>query len=156
LDPFGTTLHALNLQVRAGEIVGIAGISGNGQKELLAALSGETIAAHQGELRLLGKVVDNLSPAQRRALGFAFVPEERLGRGAVPPMTLADNALLTGARVGLVRRGLVQAGAARTFARAIIEQFNVKCGDELSTADSLSGAICRSLSSDARRDWRQK
>jgi simple sugar transport system ATP-binding protein len=54
-------------------------------------------------------------------------------------MTLADNALLTGSRAGLVRRGLVQPDAARAFARAIIEQFNVKCGSELAAAESLSG-----------------
>ena len=138
-DPFGTTLQAINLQVRAGEIVGIAGISGNGQKELLAALSGETIARHQGEIRMDDAVVDGLAPAQRRKRGFAFVPEERLGRGAVASMTLAGNALLTGWRAGLVRRGLVQADASRAFARATIEQFDVKCSSELATADSLSG-----------------
>jgi ABC-type uncharacterized transport system ATPase subunit len=138
-DPFGTTLKEIDLRVRSGEIVGIAGISGNGQKELLAAISGETIAPHEGSMRMVGQLVDTLSPSARRELGFAFVPEERLGRGAVPSMPLAQNALLTGARAGLVRRGLVRSNAVRAFARETIARFNVKCGSELSAAESLSG-----------------
>jgi simple sugar transport system ATP-binding protein len=67
------------------------------------------------------------------------VPEERLGRGAVPEMHLADNSVLTGARAGLVRHGMVQRAAARAFARATIEQFAVKCDGELAPASSLSG-----------------
>jgi simple sugar transport system ATP-binding protein len=67
------------------------------------------------------------------------VPEERLGRGAVPGMDLADNCVLTGASSGLVRRGLVQASAAREFARATIEQFAVKCEGAGALAETLSG-----------------
>jgi general nucleoside transport system ATP-binding protein len=138
-DPFGTALRHIDLTVRAGEIVGIAGVSGNGQKELLAALSGETIGAHDGAITLCGVRVDEVGAAARRALGLGFVPEERLGRGAVPAMTLADNALLTGSRAGMVQHGLIKHGAARLFARAIIAEFKVKCAGELSTAERLSG-----------------
>jgi simple sugar transport system ATP-binding protein len=67
------------------------------------------------------------------------VPEERLGRGAVPAMTLAENALLTGSRAGMVRRGLVSYRAAREFARATISEYKVKCGGETATAERLSG-----------------
>jgi general nucleoside transport system ATP-binding protein len=80
-----------------------------------------------------------LSPSERRALGLTFVPEERLGRGAVPALSLADNALLTGARAGMVRSGFVLGEAARAFARETIAAFKVKCGSELSVAESLSG-----------------
>jgi ABC-type uncharacterized transport system ATPase subunit len=138
-DPFGTELKHINLDVREGEIVGIAGISGNGQKELLAALSGELVNAHTGEIRLTDVDAATLRPAERRDLGLTFVPEERLGRGAVPSMTLAQNALLTGASSGMVRGGLVQENIARAFARDVIERFKVKCGSELSLAESLSG-----------------
>jgi simple sugar transport system ATP-binding protein len=138
-DPFGTNLDAISLQVRKGEIVGIAGVSGNGQKELAAAISGETLAPHEGELRILGQAADLLSPVERRALGLTFVPEERLGRGAVPAMSLADNGLLTGAAAGMVRGGFIQSAAARDFARQTIAAFNVKCGSELSLAQGLSG-----------------
>jgi simple sugar transport system ATP-binding protein len=138
-EPFGTSLGAIDLRVRGGEIVGIAGVSGNGQKELLAALSGEVPSPDRGMVRLSGDPVGHLDPARRRQRGFGFVPEERLGRGAVPAMTLAQNALLTGAGSGLVRRGLVRLSAARAAARAIIERFAVKCRDEQSPASSLSG-----------------
>ena len=138
-DPFGTTLVAINLQVCEGEIVGIAGVSGNGQAELLAALSGEYAGAHEGDIRICGASVAGADPATRRGLGLTFVPEERLGRGAVPAMSLAENAVLTGARSGLVTSGLIKHAAAREFARATISQFQVKGGDEGSAAESLSG-----------------
>jgi simple sugar transport system ATP-binding protein len=138
-DPFGTALRHVDLQVRAGEIVGIAGVSGNGQKELVAALSGETRGAHEGSIIICGRRVDELGAAARRALGLGFIPEERLGRGAVPAMSLAGNALLTGWQAGMVRCGLVKHGAARASARATIAAFNVTAGSELSAAEQLSG-----------------
>jgi simple sugar transport system ATP-binding protein len=138
-DPFGTSLRGIDLQVRSGEIVGIAGVSGNGQKELLACLSGETAGGDEGSLRICGQPADALSVSERRALGLTFVPEERLGRGAVPALSLASNALLTGARHGMVSAGFVREGAARVFARETIAAFNVKCGSELAAAESLSG-----------------
>jgi simple sugar transport system ATP-binding protein len=138
-DPFGTHLHQITLDVRAGEIVGIAGVSGNGQKELLAALSGESIGPHEGSISLCGRRVEMLGAAQRRALGLGFVPEERLGRGAVPAMSLADNALLTGSHAGMVQHGVVRRSIARASARATIAAFDVKGGSERSAAERLSG-----------------
>jgi general nucleoside transport system ATP-binding protein len=138
-DPFGTSLSDISLDVRAGEIVGIAGVSGNGQKELLAALSGESLGPHRGSISLCGRRVELLGAAQRRALGLGFVPEERLGRGAVPAMSLTDNALLTGQSAGMVGHGLVKRSVARESARATIVAFKVKCGSEHSAAERLSG-----------------
>jgi simple sugar transport system ATP-binding protein len=138
-DPFGTALRHIDLRVHAGEIVGIAGISGNGQKELLAAISGETRGAHEGSIRLCGEPIDGCGAAARRARGLGFVPEERLGRGAVPAMTLSENSLLTGARAGMLRHGLVRYRAARDFARGVILDFKVKCGGEAAQAERLSG-----------------
>jgi simple sugar transport system ATP-binding protein len=138
-EPFGTDLKDVSLEVRAGEIVGIAGVSGNGQKELLAALSGETPGCDGGSLHIQGQRADSLSATARRELGMTYVPEERLGRGAVPALSLADNALLTGARKGMVSAGLIRRGVTRAFARDVIAAFKVKCGSELSIASSLSG-----------------
>jgi general nucleoside transport system ATP-binding protein len=138
-DPFGTSLAGINLTVRAGEIVGIAGVSGNGQKELMAALSGERTLASAETVTLLGTACGRLNAAQRRALGFAFVPEERLGRGAVPEMSLADNALLTAYRQGMVARGFVRADAVRDYAAETIRAYGVKAGGPDATARSLSG-----------------
>ncbi|WP_324732942.1 ABC transporter ATP-binding protein [Pseudomonas paeninsulae] len=139
-DPFSTDLKDIQLEVRSGEIVGIAGVSGNGQAELLAAISGETPLSEKGPVQICGNAAGRLSPDQRRQIGLCFVPEERLGRGAVPSMSLSDNALLTAAvSKGLVRRGLIDFRAAKTFASECIERFNVKCGGSAAQARSLSG-----------------
>jgi simple sugar transport system ATP-binding protein len=138
-DPFGTSLHDVNLAVRAGEIVGIAGVSGNGQKELMAALSGECPQGDRGAVVINGTPAGRLDAAQRRALGLAFVPEERLGRGAVPEMSLAENALLTAYRQGLVAHGFVRAEAVRDYAAATIAEYKVKAGGPGAAARSLSG-----------------
>jgi len=137
-DPFGVTLEDISLTVHVGEIVGIAGVSGNGQQELLAAISGER-AVPRGCVRLLGVPVGDRDPDARRARGLAFVPEDRLGRGAVPEMTLADNALLTAHRMGLVRRGLVRHRAVQRFAAETIRAFGVKAEGPGALARSLSG-----------------
>jgi ABC-type uncharacterized transport system ATPase subunit len=138
-DPFGTELKDLRLQVHGGEIVGIAGISGNGQQELLRALSGESRTEVPGVLQLMGRDAGRLGPAARRGLGLGFVPEERLGRGAVPDLSLADNVLLTGYGKGMVARGLIRFHRVRDFAREVIERFQVKSRGERSIAGSLSG-----------------
>ena len=137
-EPFGVSLRAINLTVRSGEVVGIAGVSGNGQRELQRAISGE-LRGTPGAVRVAGAEVGDLGPAARRRLGLRFVPEERLGRASVPEMSLADNCLLTGAQSGLVRRGMLRRRAARACARAIIERFSVKCEGESAPAQSLSG-----------------
>ncbi|MFZ5961077.1 ABC transporter ATP-binding protein [Pseudomonas knackmussii] len=140
-DPFGVSFAGLDLEVRAGEIVGIAGVAGNGQDELLALLSGEQRLprARAETIRIAGEAIAHLAPDARRARGQAFVPAERLGHGAVPEMSLADNALLTGFQHGLVRHGLVQRGKVRAFADAIIQRFGVKTPDAQAAARSLSG-----------------
>jgi simple sugar transport system ATP-binding protein len=134
---FGVALESISLRVRAGEVLGIAGISGNGQAELLAALSGEE-AVPRDDIYLEGRPIGHLGPGERRALGLGYVPEDRLGHGAVPDMTLAQNALLTGYR-DKVRAGLVDAPAAARHARQCIEDFDVRCGGVEARAASLSG-----------------
>jgi len=137
-DPFGCSLQQLDLQVRRGEIVGIAGVAGNGQDELLALLSGEQRCA-PGHLRFAGTEVSSLRPDARRALGLAFVPADRLGHGAVPDMSLADNALLTSFQQGLVHHGLVRRSKVVALAEAIIARFGVKTPGPHAAARSLSG-----------------
>ena len=137
-DPFGIDLIDVQLQVRAGEVVGIAGVSGNGQKELLYALSGEDQRAAPAMVQLAGQNAGRLGPRARRALGLHFVPEERLGRGAVPSMGLAHNLLLTRSDA-LGVGGWIRMGQLRAQARAIIERFQVKAGGVDAPAQSLSG-----------------
>jgi len=138
-DPFGTTLRAISFAVHAGEILGIAGVSGNGQAELLAALSGERTIARAGAITLCGAAAGRLGAAERRALGLAFVPEERLGRGAVPEMSLADNALLTTRNRDVVAHGFVKSDAVRACAVSTIAAFAVKTTGPEAAARSLSG-----------------
>jgi len=137
-DQFGVTLDAIDLQVHAGEVVGIAGVSGNGQQELLAALSGEDRRAPPGSITLLGADVGRTSAGRRRRLGLHFVPEERLGRGAVPTMGLAHNLLLT-RREPVRAGGWLDLGRMTAMTQDIIDRFNVKAGGPASAARSLSG-----------------
>ena len=149
-DQFGVDLDDIHLHVRAGEVVGIAGVSGNGQKELLYALSGEDCRAPRGSIHMPrerhgdGCEVDvsAMHPGLRRSLGLHFVPEERLGRGAVPTLSLAHNLLLTRTESitlprfagGWIRTRMLTAHAARLIAR-----FKVKANGSAAVARSLSG-----------------
>ncbi len=136
---FGAALQEVSLTVRAGEIVGIGGVAGNGQEELLAALSGERRSA-AGAIRLEGRDVGALGPPQRRALGLLAAPEDRLGHAAAPAMSLTENALLTGrVRQGLAPGGWIRWGAARAFAERIIAGFDVRTPGPEAAARALSG-----------------
>ncbi|WP_294254159.1 ABC transporter ATP-binding protein [uncultured Comamonas sp.] len=139
--PFGTALKDIGFDLQPGEILGIAGVSGNGQQELMLALSGEAplAACHAPMIRLNGQAVAHLDSASRHALGLGFVPEERLGRGTVPAMTLADNSLLTAYDHGLLKLGLIRRDAVSQFARSCIEGFRVRCSGPQAPANSLSG-----------------
>jgi simple sugar transport system ATP-binding protein len=141
-DPFGVDLEDIDLQVRAGEVVGLAGVSGNGQKELLWALSGEDTRAGQqcgaASVTLADQAVAALGPVPRRQLGLHFVPEERLGRGAVPSLSLSQNLLLTRSEA-VGAGGWVRMGALADQARSVIERFKVKASGPDAAAQSLSG-----------------
>ena len=137
-NPFGMTLNQINFNVRAGEIVGVAGVSGNGQQELMAALSGEDVRAAPGSITLFGHDIAQAAPRQRRDSGLHFVPEERLGRGAVPTMSLAQNTLLTRTETVSVS-GWVHRAAVQKLAADLIKRFNVKAGGPDAAAKSLSG-----------------
>ena len=138
-DPFGTDLRDIELEVFGGEIFGIAGVSGNGQQELLYALSGEQLQAQDDTIEICALPSGRSRPDARRRQGMGFVPEERLGRGAVPQMSLADNALLTAHAKGMLRKGMIQFTRVHEFARQCIDKFDVKCGGTQSVASSLSG-----------------
>jgi simple sugar transport system ATP-binding protein len=137
-DPFASPINDLNLEVKAGEILGIAGVAGNGQDELMSLLSGEEMSP-ANSINLLGKDISSLNPAKRRELGFAFVPEERLGRGAVPDMSLLENGLLSASHCGLTNKGWINFEKVKTFAQNIIDKYNVKCSGLNAQAKSLSG-----------------
>ncbi len=139
LSAFGMPLRDISFTLRAGEILGIGGVAGNGQDELLSALSGER-RTPPGAIALEGADIGALEPNQRRALGVLAAPEERLGHAAVPNMSLTENAMLTGAtRMGLEKNGFLNWGAAQDFAREIITAFDVRTPSAQNAARALSG-----------------
>jgi len=139
-DPHGTKLDGISLEVRGGEIFGIAGVAGNGQDELFAALSGERRAPVAGAIVIDGNAAGHLSVTGRRRLGAAFVPEERLGHGTAPRMRLSENALLTGhAASGMVWRGFIDKAATLAVVDRTTTAFDVRKAKRDPEAVSLSG-----------------
>ncbi len=136
---FGTALKNVHLTVRKGEVLGIGGVAGNGQDELLLALSGEIPTASDA-VKLDKEPIGHLGPNQRRALGLLTAPEERLGHAAAPDMSLIENAMLTGSiREGLEHKGFLNWPKARAFAEDIIEKFDVRTPGAANAARALSG-----------------
>jgi simple sugar transport system ATP-binding protein len=137
---FGTDLKNVALAVKGGEILGIGGIAGNGQAELMAALSGEMLAATPDAIVIDGVAAGKLGPRERRGLGGCFVPEERNGHGAVRDMSLSENAFLSGhVRRALASKGLINSGKTAGFADDVIKSFDVRTTGHAAEARSLSG-----------------
>lgn len=137
--PFATALKNISFNMHEGEILGVAGVSGNGQQELLAALAGEDRRVPSGAVLFEGKPVGHTSAAWRRARGLGFVPEERLGRGAVPDLSLAQNMLLSHQNAQTLRRGFIRRPVLRSLAGGIIDRFRVRAQGPQAAASSLSG-----------------
>ncbi len=140
IDSTGIALTDIHLEVRAGEVVGIAGVAGNGQDELLKALNGEERSGNASCIIIEGQHSGKLDPNARRKAGMASVPEKRLGHGAVPDMNLVDNAFMTAFhRMQLLAKGLINYPKTRDFAEHVIKQYAVKTPDSNVPAGSLSG-----------------
>src|SRR5262249_52442319 len=141
--PFSIPLKNINLEVDAGEVIGIAGVAGNGQGELFEAVSGEVLQQDAGSIRIGGRDAGHLGISGRRLLGAAFVPEERLGHGAAPRMKLSDNLLLsrhrTDRKAFLGALGMVQNGTIQAAAQRINEVMDVRKSAPDPEAAALSG-----------------
>ncbi|WP_444452400.1 ABC transporter ATP-binding protein [Rhodobacter capsulatus] len=139
MTQFGPALKNVSFSLAAGEVLGIGGVAGNGQEELLATLSGERPSG-AGTVSLHGQDISDLGPNDRRRLGLLAAPEERLGHAAVPNLSLTENAILTGTvRRPLTRNGFLNMGAARRFAEEIIKGFDVRTPGPHVAARALSG-----------------
>lgn len=138
--PFATELKNIKLEVRAGEIVAIAGVAGNGQGELFDALSGEMRVA-PAMVRLDDEPCGARNVTWRRRRNAAFVPEERLGHGAVPGLKLSGNIVLTrhGTGDGLVGSGFVSTQKAGELEQRIKKHYDVRMSHDDPEARSLSG-----------------
>ena len=136
---FGTSLRDINLEVRKGEVLGVGGVAGNGQDELVAALSGE-MKTNAAMITYKGQAIGQLSPNPRRKIGLLAAPEERMGHAAAPDMSLTENAILTAmTRENLTTRGFLHWAKARTFAEGVIKAFDVRTPGPQNMARSLSG-----------------
>jgi simple sugar transport system ATP-binding protein len=139
LNPFGTALKEVSFEVRRGEVLGIGGVAGNGQDELLLALSGE-IRSGREAVQIDGAGLGDAGPTERRRAGLVTAPEERLGHAACPDMSLTENALLSGAvRKGLTSRGFIDWAATRDWAGKIVKTFDVRTPGVGTAARALSG-----------------
>jgi len=139
-DQHGLALHDVNLELHSGEIVGIAGVAGNGQDELLQVIAGEVRLFDDQSININGSAVGRKSPGVRRSMGLCCVPEERLGHAAIPTMSLHENAFLTAHhRTNLRTLGLISHKKSKRFANKVIDSFNVQCKNSASLAGSLSG-----------------
>ena len=141
--PFAIPLKNINLTVRAGEVIGIAGVAGNGQGEFFESVSGEVLQQDAGSVRIRGKDAGALSITGRRLMGAAFVPEERLGHGAAPRMKLSENLLLsrhaTDGKAFVGSGGMVKNSAVYSAAQRIITAMDVRKSAPDPEAAALSG-----------------
>jgi len=130
-------LDDVSLEVRAGEVVGVAGVAGNGQTELVAAIAG-LHALDAGTVTVRGKDIGKLSVRERRAAGLAHIPEDRAETGSAPGAKLGDN-LATGFQRRLARRGWLRPARVRDHARSIIDRFGVRAASQDVPMRTLSG-----------------
>ncbi len=143
--PFAMALKNISLDLRAGEVVGIAGVAGNGQSELFDAISGEATQNNPDDVVINGQSAGLLDISERRNLGAAFIPEERLGHGAVPDFTLSENLLLARHQsdkdrfLKLGKIALINRAAVKILARKIVEDMDVRKSGEDPDASALSG-----------------
>jgi simple sugar transport system ATP-binding protein len=129
----------VSFAVRAGEIVGIAGVAGNGQSELVEALVGLR-TPDAGSVRIAGREVTDASVASHRAAGTAYVPEDRALIGSALAASAADNLAMGFQRAPPIARGaLIDSGAMMVRARSLIAKFGVKIASEDSPVGALSG-----------------
>ncbi len=136
---FGTSLNNLTFDLNSGEILGVGGVAGNGQDELLSILSGELIA-QSGQIKLGDRIITEDKPSARRDYCVLSAPEERLGHSAAPNMTLTENALMTASQSqGLISNGIIDWARTKAFAEKVIETFDVRTPSVENVARSLSG-----------------
>ena len=143
--PFAMPLKNLNLEMYSGQLLGIAGVAGNGQSELFDLISGEVTIPDNDKIIMGGQPVGSLDINERRKLGAAFVPEERLGHSAVPDLTLSENLLLarhapdndTYTGLGLVQ--IIRKDALLQTTKHISDEMDVRKSGDDPAASSLSG-----------------
>ncbi len=141
VDDFGITMvDRVSFSLRAGEILGVVGVDGNGQSELVRILTGSTNAL-AGTVHANGKDITNAGPRRIRLAGVAHVAEDRMTVGAALPASIEDNILADRYRskAFTAPMGFVRTGAMAESARAVVKDFDIRCGSPRQTVASLSG-----------------
>jgi len=131
-------LQDLDLRVHAGEIVGLVGVEGNGQAAVLDAISGARAAS--GSVTLNGASLTQLTVRERRALGVANIPEDRIAEGLAGGASVAENLVAT--KLGdarYVRRGLLNLAAIKANAQGLIDRYSIRVGGPAQAVGTLSG-----------------
>jgi simple sugar transport system ATP-binding protein len=132
-------LDGCSLALRRGEIVGICGVEGNGQAELIEVLAGLR-PPDMGRVLLKGEDVTGDGPNERRAKGLSYIPEDRHERGLVLPFTLTENMLLGNLeQEPFSKRGVIDYGATSTITRELMQEFDVRAPGDDVPAKTLSG-----------------
>jgi len=138
-------LDGASLDIRAGEIVGIAGVSGNGQSTLSDLLCGLALPS-SGSLDLFGAAVERSSPRSMTSLGVARIPEDRHRQGVIADMTVAENAISERYRTrAFCRSGLLDWPAARAFSAGLIEAYDIRCSGPSARVREMSGGNMQKL-----------
>jgi simple sugar transport system ATP-binding protein len=138
-DRGGEAVRGVSLRVRAGEIVAIAGVAGNGQRELAETVTGIRKATG-GRVRVVGRALRGGDPREAIAAGVAFVPEDRLATGVAPSLSLASNVVLKSYRGPEASRGpFLRLRRIRELARRLIERYDVRAAGPHVPARQLSG-----------------
>ena len=149
-------IEDVSLELRLGEVLGVAGVDGNGQRALAEAISGQRRITH-GEIRYLGAPVGSLSVAQRQKLGLRYVTDDRLGEGIVSALPVSVNLFLK--RIGRApywRHGHMRSEAIDRDAEALVNRFDIRTPGVEARAGTLSGGnvqkllLARELSFDAK------
>ncbi len=147
-------LKAINIAIKRGEIVGIAGVEGNGQLELEEALMGLR-EIDRGKIIVNDRDITNYSTAKRRALGMAHIPSSRLKRGLIKSFDLEKNIILGSQWSShFADKGILAQNRIKKYSREVIDNFDIRCSDSKEIISSLSGGnqqkviIGRELSGD--------
>lgn len=155
-SPGQARLKDFSLSVRSGEIVGIAGVSGNGQDEIAGGVTG-LVEATSGRIRIGGMDITNASVSGRRSAGLSYLSPDRAAEGLCLQASIADNAIAGHHRAsGFCRSGVSKRGAIRQHVESLLDRFSVKRGSSALPASSLSGgnqqrvAVARELDGDPK------
>ena len=140
----GPGLKAVTLELKAGQITGLAGVSGNGQAALAEIVGGLALPV-SGSIMLKGEAVTGWSPGAALAKGVARIPEDRHHQGSIADFDLTENAVLEGYRSRFSRRGWMNWRAARAFAEGIIKDYDVRCPGPETRIRLLSGGNMQKL-----------